>query len=304
MLEHPDPALKELRTAYEQSKENPFNPFAFGAAQPRPDFVSAMFHSFDLTPQERQFGIDRPIRSQEFRSQAGDEAQQFQSRAGAETWVFWRAEDQSAHVRTFDQVRDQVKDAWYLEQARKLASKEAQRINGALKKQHLNPADAVKFLREQKQGDIFELTNVAHLQAKVNLLAGHKFTASDFDPYVVPKDRIAYPPTDFVDRLLKLKEPGDSLVLADRPVRHFYVAVLMEKPQVPERREFYDIYNSRGLDNRIWTEMIDARERKYAEKTMAQLRAEATKALDEGGEYVLSDKVRSRGEGGSSDSGE
>jgi hypothetical protein len=286
MRDDPDPALKELRTAYEQSTEDPFNPFAFLAPRPRPDFVSAMFHSFD-----------DPFTRQQERSK------QFKSAFEDSTWVFWRAEDQAARVRPFDDIRTEVKEAWYLEQARKLARDEARRIDKELKAQQLNATDAVKFLREQKQGDVFELTNVAHLQARVNLLPGHKFTASDFRPYEVPKDRIPYPPPDFVDQLLKLKKPGDSLVLADQPVRHFYIAVLMEKPQVPDRREFIEVYNARGMDNRIWTEMIDARERKYAEKVLEQLRAEATKDL-EGGEYVLSDQVRSRGESSSSDFGE
>jgi hypothetical protein len=245
-----------------------------------------MFHPFE-----------NPFTRQQERSK------QFKSAFEDSTWVFWRAEDQAARVRPFDDIRAQVKEAWYLERARGLASKEARRINDQLKEQQLIAADAVKFLREQKQGEVFELTNVAHLQAKVNLLAGHKFQASDFRPYEVPRDLIAYPPTNFVDQLLKLKMPGDSLVLADQPARHYYIAVLMEKPQVPERRDFYEVYNARGMDNRIWTEMIDTRERKYADKVLEQLRAEATKNL-EGGEYVLSDKVRSRGEASSSDSGE
>jgi hypothetical protein len=43
--------------------------------------------------------------------------------------------------------------------------------------------------------------------------------------------------------------------------------------------------------------MIDARQLKYAEKVIEQLRAEATKDL-EGGEYIIPEKVRSRGESG------
>jgi hypothetical protein len=288
MLDDLDPALKALRTAYEQSMEDPFNPFAFFRRQPRPDFVSAMFHNFVVLEK------DEPTRS----------IKPFKSLFEDSSWVFWRSEDKPAHVRPFNEVRAQVKDAWYLEQARKLAREEARRIDDELKKQRLAPADAVKFLREQKQGEVFELTNVAHLQSKVaNVLAGHKFSASDFQPYVVPKDLIAYPPDNFVAQLLKLKERGDSLVLADQPVRHFYVAVLMEKPQVPERQEFYSIYNSRGADNILWTQMIDARQRKYAEKVIKQLRAEATKDL-EGGEYIIPEKVRSRGESGGSESTE
>jgi hypothetical protein len=175
-----------------------------------------------------------------------------------------------------------------------LARDEARRISKELKEQRLSPSDAVKFLREQKQGQVFELSNVAHLVARVNFLPGHKFTAADFRPYEVPKQDIAYPPADLVDQLLKLKEPGESLVIADQPVRHYYVAVLMEKPQVPERREFYEVYSSRGQDNIIWNQMMASRQRKYVDKMLEQMRAEATKNL-ENGEYVyLSDNVPSR----------
>jgi hypothetical protein len=247
-----------------------------------------MFHNF--VPLEK----DEPTRS----------VKPFKSLFEDSSWVFWRSEDEKAHVRPFDKVRAEVNDAWYLEQARKLASKEARRINDKLKEQQLNAADAVKFLREQKQGEVFELTNVAHLRAKVNLLAGHKLTASDFLPYELPKALIAHPPADFVTQLLKLKKPGDSLVLADQPVRHFYIAVLMEKPQVPDRREFYEVYDARGQDNRLWAEMSNTRERKYAEKVLEQLRAEATKNLEDGEYVYLSDKVRGHGEPGSSDYGE
>jgi hypothetical protein len=286
MIDDPDPALTELRTAYDESFENPFRD-----ETTRPDFVGAMFLPFEPSMMERRFGITRSDQSRVFRSRSGDR-----------TWVFWRAEDAPAHVQSFETVRKDVENAWYLEQARKLARDEARRIDSALKEQHLNPSDAVKFLREQKQGDVFELTNVAHLVPKVELV-GRKLTPSDFRPYQPPKDRIAYPPSDFIDRLLQLKEPGASLVLTDQPVKHFYVAVLMVKPQVPDRREFYDIYSFSGLQNPLWEDMMKDRQRQYEQKLMEQLRAEATKNL-RGGEYVLPDEIRRRGESGSSDSGE
>jgi hypothetical protein len=283
MLDAPDPALKELRAAYEQSQEDPFNRFAFFNQQtPRPDFVSAMFHTFELSQLEKQM-------KEEIAN-----SKQFLTRSGEEGWVFWRSEDRKAKVREFNDIKAEVRDAWYFEQARKLARDEARRIHEELKKQSLSPSDAVKFLREQKHGQVFELSNVAHLVARVNFLQGHKFTAADFRPYEVPKQDIAHPPADLVDQLLKLKEPGESLVIADQPVRHYYVAVLMEKPQIPERREFYEVYSSRGQDNIIWNQMMAARQRKYVDKMLEQMRAEATKNL-ENGEYVyLSDNVRNR----------
>jgi hypothetical protein len=290
MIAHPDPVLKDLQKAYEETTDNPF--FQIGGDQTRPDFVSAMFRSFELSAIERQFGMDRPVKSQQFRSRSGDEV-----------WVFWRSEDKPAHVRPFEAVRAQVEKAWYFEQARRLARKEAERIQASLKEQHANPADALKFLREQKQGDVFELSNVAQLVSPIFKLPGHKFRPDEFRPYQPPKDLIAYPPGDFVDQLLKLKEPGSTTVVADQPVSHFYIAVLMEKPQVPDRRDFYEIYSFSGAENRLWQDMMNERRRTYYRKLMEQLRAEATTKL-EGGEYVIPDKVANRGESGSSDSEE
>jgi hypothetical protein len=278
MIDHPDPALKDLQTAYDETTDNPF--FQIGGDQTRPDFVTAMF---------RSFGMDRPIKSQQFRSKSGEE-----------TWVFWRAEDKPAHPQKFEVVRDQVEKAWKFEQARRLARKEADRIEAALKEQHANPSDAVKYLREQNQGDVFELSNVAHLVSPIFKLPGHKFRPDEFRPYLPPKDRIAYPPSDLVDQLLKLKEPGAALVVTDQPVKHFYVAVLMEKPQVPDMREFYEIYSFSGSENQLWQNMMNARRRTFYQKLMEQLRAEATPKI-EGGEYVIPDKVVNRGESSSSD---
>ncbi len=289
MIDHPDPALKELQTAYDETADNPF--FQFGGPQQRPDFVSAMFHSFELSPIERQFDMDRPMRSQQFRSRSGDE-----------TWVFWRSEDKPAHPQKFEVVRDQVEKAWYFEQARRLARKEADRIASELKEQHANASDAIKYLREQKQGEVFELTNVAHLRPPAFFI-GRKATPQDFRPYQPPADRIAHPSADFVTRLLTLKEPGDALVLADQPVQHYYVAVLMEKPQVPDRREFYEVYAYADGPNPLWLDTMNTRRRTYYQKLMEQLRSEATKSI-EGGEYVIPESVRSRGESAGSDYGE
>ena len=285
ILDKPDTTLKELQTAYEQSTDNPFRMMGMGMDQRRPDFADALFHPVESRPIP---GI--PLRSWQFTARSGDEV-----------WVFWRSEDKPAHVRPFETVRTEVEKAWYFEQARKLARDEARRIDEELRKQHLNPSDAVKFLREQKQGEVFELTNVAHLVSPIFNLPGHKFTPNDYKPYQPPKDRIPYPPTDLVDQLLKLKEPGQSEVLADQPVKHYYVAVLMEKPQVPERREFFDIYTTPGREDRLWNEMVESQRRAYFLKVMEQLRTDATKSV-ENGEYVLPDNIRERGQSSSSES--
>jgi hypothetical protein len=300
ILDHPDPALAELRQAYENAGENPFERFAlFGPRESRPDFVAALFHNFEPTLQERQFEQllkqERPWRTKQFRSLAGDTV-----------WVFWRSEDLPAHVRPFSVVRNEVEEAWYLEQARKLAREKAQQIHAELQKQNLAPEAALQFLVQQNLGNVFRLDKVAHLTVPEFNLPGAKVSPADYRPYVPPKELFPYPPSDFVDQLLKLKKRGESLVMADKPVKHFYVAVLMEDPQPPERQEFYDAYRQSSLPNLhllptqeepLWYQMMAERQRKYEQEILVQLRTEATPDLQDG-EYVLPDSVRNRSESG------
>jgi hypothetical protein len=142
-------------------------------------------------------------------------------------------------------------------------------------------------------------------------LPGEKINAANYRPYVPPKEFSPYPPSDFVEQLLKLTKRGESLVLADKPVKHFYIAVLMENPQLPERREFYDVYGQPTLDNlglfpdqeeQLWNKMMTERQRKFSQQMLEQLRAEATPDLQDG-EYVLPESVRNRGDS-NRDSGE
>jgi hypothetical protein len=295
LFDHPDPELEGLRQAYENSTENPFE--SFFSREGRPDFVSALFHSFEPTPQERQIEQllkqERPWRTKQFHSLGHNEV-----------WVFWRSEDLPAHVQPFNTVRRDVENAWYLEQARKLAREKAQQLNAELKKQNLAPDAAVQFLVQQDLGNVFRLDKVSHLTAPEFNLPGTKFNAADYRPYVPPKEFVPYPPSDFVAQLLRLKKRGETLVMVDRPVKHFYVAVLMEDPQPPQRKEFYDAYSQSSLPNLdllplhqgpLWDQMMADRQRKYHQMVLEQLRAEATKDLQDG-EYVLPESVRNRGE--------
>lgn len=294
-----DSTLGDLRQAYQESFDNPFAQFMVNL--PRPDFVSAMFHSFERSQQEIQIDQmlkrETPARSRELRSRSGDEV-----------WVFFRTEDRGAHVRHFADVRQEVEDAWYLEQARKLAREKAQRINEELKRKNLAPDPAVQFLVQQNLGTVFQLNGVAHLATpEFSLPGGERFVAGDYRIYQPPKEFIPYPPSDFVDQLLKLKKRGESVVIADQPVRHFYVAMLREDPKLPDMKEFQEVYSLRAPEIRfpgqpepLWDRMMADRHRKYIQKLLEQMRAEATKEL-QGGEYVLPDNVRNRGDSGGDD---
>ncbi|MGH7168879.1 MAG: hypothetical protein ACRELG_01190, partial [Gemmataceae bacterium] len=296
MLDHPDPALKELQSAWEKTPSKPFQDPADNR-ELISSFARDMFVPFD-TPRPQQ---QPPIRSVRFPAASGDVV-----------WMLWKSEDLQAKIRPFEDVREEVKKAWYMEQARKLAREKARQINDELKTQNLAPDAAVPFLVQQNQGAVFQLNKVSQLTAADVRPTGMKFTAANYNPYHPPRELIPYPPSDFVTQLLKLKKRGDSLVIADKPAKHFYVAVLMENPQPPERQEFYDVYNQPILENRgfmsfdqnepLWSKMMADRQRKYARKVLEQLRSEATKDLQDG-EYVLPDSVRNRSESGS-DTGE
>jgi hypothetical protein len=294
MSDHPDPQLKDLQAAWEAAPSKPFQEPS--RSVDINSFAKDMFYPFDAM----RMGQATPGRSEQFAAAGGEVV-----------YVLWKSEDLQAHVRPFDLVRNEVKDAWYLEQARKLAREKAQQINAELKKQNLAPDAAVQFLVQQNLGGVFQLDKVSHLTAPEFSLPGQKFSATDYRPYAPPKEFVPYPPSDFVDQLLKLKKRGESLVMADKPVKHFYVAVLMEDPQPPERKEFYDAYSQPSMpsldfmpaqEEPLWYKMMTDRQRKFERKVLEQLRAEATKDLQDG-DYVLPDSVRTRTES-SRDSGE
>jgi hypothetical protein len=209
-------------------------------------------------------------------------------------WAFWRIEDKPARVRPFDEIRDEVAASWRFDKARLKALKEAQRIDEELKKQHLSAADAVRFLRDQKHGAEFELDNVAMLvpPRKDEIFVGRQSSA-EFQPYEVPRDKIAYPPANFVQQLLTLKAPGDSRVIADKPSKHYYVAVLLER-SVPRLREFYEVYAKAAPEDPIWQRMMEQRRRDLDQDLLRQLRLEAAGKdnVDEDGNLKL--KVRNR----------
>jgi hypothetical protein len=292
MIAHPDPQLQELQAAWETAPAKPFQ-----EPNRSPDlssFAKDMFVPFDTMSS----GQPAPVRSAQFASAGGEVL-----------FVLWKSEDLQAHVRPFDLVRNEVKEAWYLEQARKLAREKAQQLNKDLKEQNLAPDAAVQFLVQQNLGNVFQLDRIAHLTAPEFNQPGVKTTAADYRTYTPPKEFLPYPPSDFVDQLLTLKKRGDSLVMADKPVKHFYVAVLMEDPQPPKLTEFYDAYSQPSLPNLniaqeepLWYKMMADRQRKYERKLLEQLRTEATKDLQDG-EYVLPESVRTRAEA-SRDSGE
>jgi hypothetical protein len=280
-----DPALKKLRDAYDkryQATKRFFdeNPWARGRgmAEPRP-FADMLLEGGELY-NPREFSPDMLGQSKD-------------------TWLVWRTADKPAHERSFDDVRGEVEASWRFDRARLLARAEAERIRKAIEEKRLSPEDAVRFLRDQKEGTEFELTNVARLVPRPRDFLPGREDRAEFRTYEGPTDKIPYPPADFVDRLLTLKEPGSALVLSDRPGKHYYVAVLLAR-SVPPMRDFNDLYAKPWQNDPIWLDMMRERREALQQDLLRQLRREAAgpDGVDAQGNLKLPESVRRSGEPG------
>jgi hypothetical protein len=274
-----DPALKKLRDAYTAAYQN--------LPPPGGDFVQSLLlrgtGTFDPIPWSNRMVGEVGLSLWD---------------AGEEPFLIWRMEDKPARTLSFEAVRENVRAAWRLDRARALARADAERIQKEWKKQNA-PGGASAFLREQitkeNGGKFFELTNVARLvkpKVPVPIASG----LDSYRPYAAPKTDIAYPRANLVERLMSLAEPGDSVVLSDRPEEHFYVAVLRERSK-PTREEFFELYDNAaratlgGLQalapDPLWGWCVEEYRRSFREKFMQELRAEAGAVDPETGKLVL-----------------
>jgi hypothetical protein len=223
---------------------------------------------------------------------------------------YWRTEDRAPRVRPFEEVRDEVVAAWRLDRARALAREEARRINTAVqeRKGRESPEELVKFLREQKQGEVFELDKVAQLVApETEVQMG---VPRRYSPYQVPPRQVKYfryPQPDLAKQLTtELQKPGDSLVVRDRPMRHYYVAVLLAR-DVPSLEQFKRVYRDASGPNPsdpLLRMALDERQHSYNEEIVGELRRQAA-PLDKDGNYVIPEDIRTRFAGrGGPESGE
>ncbi len=274
-----DPALAKLREFYDkwaQSRRALMQQLRPGA----PDLVKSFA---DMLFEGNQLYEPNPLT--DFSGQTQD------------TWLVWRIEDKMARERPFDEVRREVEASWRFDRARLLARAEAERLRKAIDEKHLSPEAAMQFLRDQKEGSEFELNNVARMLPRSRDFLPGREDRPEYRPYEVPADKIAYPPTDFVDRLLNLQEPGNVLVLADRPAKHYYVVVLLAK-SVPPLRDFEDLYAKPAMNDPIWVQMMHDRRTELQQDLMKQLRREAAgpNGIDAQGNLKLPESIRKASE--------
>jgi hypothetical protein len=208
-------------------------------------------------------------------------------RSAPEPYVYWRSKDEKERVPDFYEARNRVEKAWTFMAARDLARKKAEELNEIIKAKYHDSADeAIKFLRDQKPGRVFDLSGVARL---VEPFSAVESLNMEYQPYTVPKTEITYPWTGFVDRVMSLENKGDSLVVGDQPLAHFYVVVLRTR-RVPTREEFLEVYARSPGGDPLWSQNALATiRRNYEQNAMREMRVNAAGKgkVDEGGHLIL-----------------
>lgn len=206
-----------------------------------------------------------------------------------EQFVFWKTKDEPARTpkaEEFGKYRDKVLDAWRFMKARGRARQEADKIAAQARDAK---AEALKILNEHQykhldRGMVIELSDVSRLESKPSPQARGK----SYSAYTVSERLIPYPRPNLVEKLCSLSEPGDTVVVSDKPEKTLYVATLLRRAE-PTEEEFYRVYQQAGnnMDN-LLPQMEQERQQQYREKCLGQLRAEASGGkVDSRGKLVL-----------------
>lgn len=239
---------------------------------PKARQFAGLFFDDARTFEAQKWPTDRSFRGM------GDD---WQWQTDAEPFLYWKTADEKAEVPSFNAVRDQVVRAWKLEKARALAQARAKEVAEKVQK---TKGDPVPVLTDaaQKPNEPFNLYLVSRLQSRPSALFN---MTKQYEPYRVPEDRIEYPPADFVDRVLALKEKGDTAVLTDRPEAHVYVAALLNRIE-PTMQEFVLRYKEASptafQQDSLYDRFEQEQREKYREAILTQLREDAKLTIKEG----------------------
>jgi hypothetical protein len=208
------------------------------------------------------------------------------------TFVYWTTEDQPARDRTFAEARDKVEAAWRLSKARELADAEAKKIADQARQTKGDPLPRLIEESTRVHGKIGSLDGISRLRKSPTPTPGME---GDYSPYKVPEAVIEYPPNDFTDQVLKLKEKGDVLVLSDQPKSRYFVVALSERIE-PTMKDFYDNTNP-GLQTNPLLHMFEQEKRKeYRRDAIVRLREQARLKLSD--DPKLLQQVEEKGSAG------
>jgi hypothetical protein len=205
--------------------------------------------------------------------------------------LFWRAQDDQAHARSFKAVSDEVLQAWKHRQARLLARKAARELE-AESKQRKWPTDAATreqevkaWLDGQKLGQAFVLDNVARQLLEPRPAGADKDKdKKSYRPYTVPEKDVPYAPAKFLDALLRLQEPGDATYIADQPENTLYLAVLLVRTP-PSDKEFEDAV-AHPANDPLWEECVRKQREDFRKAYLGKMREEAAPKEVEDGEWI------------------
>jgi hypothetical protein len=191
-----------------------------------------------------------------------------------EKFLYWKSVDLAPEVTTFEVARPRVEEAWRLDKARPLAKADAEKI---AEKARPAKGDAVKNLNDAAlalKEKVIDLPGIARLKVS---LSAREMMGPRYEPYRDYLDKLPYAKGDFVDEVLeKLKQPGDVIVLSDRPEKTYYVVALAQR----HGPSMYDFQQGQLLGS-----LVADRRREYREQVRLALRAQAR--------LTINDKLRS-----------
>jgi hypothetical protein len=208
--------------------------------------------------------------------------------------LYWKTEeDKMPHEMTFKEARSKVEAAWRFQKARALAKKEAEEML-AKARESGGDTQTLKDLAAEHHANYSELSGVARF---VNQDAGGGMSGKMYQPYAFPKDTIpnsdAQTTAKIRDQLLELKKKGDSVVFANQPEDHVYVATLQLRSE-QGLNEFYPVYRAStqtGAEkDHLFEEMDGENLRKLLQERIKQLRGKAAPVNDDGSYKIDSEQ--------------
>jgi len=215
-------------------------------------------------------------------------------------FLYWKVEDKPGEVRSYRDAEADVKKAWLLDRAREEADKKAQKLAEEVRDKKMNISELRDYCLNQKR-ELIEPNVLGRIARKMPAPSLRADAGRLYEPYKFP-EKVTNPNANFVDKLLGLKEKGDTVVLRDNPKKVYYVAVLTERDP-PTVAEFYEIYKN-GVpslfastkQDPLLDEFIVERRRKYVENFIRQLRIDSGASNDKG-YYEISKETKERIEG-------
>jgi hypothetical protein len=225
------------------------------------------------------------------------------------TMYCWKTKNEQSKVpdledsldpTTGETVRDEVRKAWLLGEARRVtrerAEKEAEaitRAGDALRAvTALLPAAAAQRVVErlfpdgENRGKPIWLDEVSRLKQLPSFRAdGSRFA----DPYRLSKDEVPYPTPTFVDDMLRVDQ-GKTAIIKDAPEKTYYVAYVVKRTETPT------IADALSAENRVavWSRLDEEQKEQRKKAILEELRRQAG-TIDATGHFVLNPSATKKG---------